>query len=472
MSSSSAFLRASTRLRSSSNPPGPRQATPQPDEQEAPATTQTGDFQLLAEFLRDQPEAKDVVHALIKLKKSIPEAISMARSAFAGTPAKPVTQPRANVSPTLETGPPRTPRRARRESAPPSPSPQRTRKRKEDSGDQESYSKRPRQGATDLMNLTEEDFLGENDASFAELWPSAQTVAKIRKGEFVNMWYLTPAGCRHAALHKKRGTDENMLPQVDGSWKQVGHPTALVDDWDLSPNDFNTATGLWERVAERIGLPDHIRNQIVLLNYAICKHKQWHSHAKDLMEWHTFQRQVWSERIASGGIVFPLHKLDKEHYQEIKDLRTRATSDNAQTLAQQARPQQQQPHRPAQHQSQQQAVDPFRKVGGTGTAPPGRYSTQPGRSGSGMVCLRCGAHHPQPAQCNAQARADGSKPLLEADPATGQPRFRDNGEPVCVPYNTYGCKGTCKAGSHRCTWCGQHNSHGHQQCNRAPHQRR
>ncbi|KAL9939207.1 hypothetical protein V8E36_002020 [Tilletia maclaganii] len=233
------------------------------------------------------------------------------------------------------------------------------------------------------------------------------------------------------------------------------------------------ATAKWVEVARKEGLSTSILQQMVLLNHAIINDPQWRTHAQDRMEWHAVQRGEWSNRMHSDGALFHLHALQDKHYDAIQEVRTRATVMVARGEASSALA-------VAQHQRggagnagpsrSSSRHDSFRPAGGAGSVAQPRQAQHNTRSSSGLACLRCGSRHPHtPQRCFPTSRVDGSPLVVESADGGRGLQFKDNRDPVCIPFNTYGCKGRCTVGVHRCSSCGRHNQHGHQQCPRAPH---
>ncbi|KAL9940085.1 hypothetical protein V8E36_000790 [Tilletia maclaganii] len=108
-----------------------------------------------------------------------------------------------------------------------------------------------------------------------------------------------------------------------------------------------------------------------------------------------------------------------------------------------------------------------RRAGGGASFRPTQSSTRPP---SGLICLRCGGGHVHaPQRCFPTSRVNGSLLVVESGDGGRGLQFKDNRDPVCIPFNTYGCRSRCSLGVHRSSSCGQRNQHGRQQCPRSPH---
>ncbi|CAD6891158.1 unnamed protein product, partial [Tilletia laevis] len=268
------------------------------------------------------------------------------------------------------------------------------------------------------------------------------------------------AGCALAAKERRDGTSQAIFMQLDGGLKPTGHPNSLIDDHRLSPEDFANAASLWVDVALRAGVSRRMVDSMILLNAKLIHTALWRQNAVIAMRWHDHQRSTWSEKRHEKG-HFKLEALGSDALEDIRV--ATAAEDKAKAEARiaaleaiilQGRAGQgsQGPHK----------TSNFRSTGGAGPS----NSTR--GSGSFSACLRCGSSQQHKVnRCLPAKRIDGSAPTLVADPTwTNGVKFADNGDRICINYNTSSCSG-CK-NPHRCTWCGGQ-GHGHQQCPTAPH---
>ncbi|KAE8237795.1 hypothetical protein A4X06_0g9104, partial [Tilletia controversa] len=299
-----------------------------------------------------------------------------------------------------------------------------------------------------------------NTTSYAEKWPADRIVKQVRALNYVPMWYFTDAGCALAAKERRDGTIQAIFMQLDGGLKPTGHPNSLIDDHRLSPEDFVNAASLWVDVALRAGVSRRMVDSMILFNAKLIHTALWRQNAVIAMRWHDHQRSTWSEKRHEKG-HFKLEALGSDALEDIRV--ATAAEDKAKAEARiaaleaiilQGRVGQgnQGPHK----------TSSFRSTGGAGPS----NSTR--GSGSFSACLRCGsAQQHKVNRCLPTKRIDGSAPTLVADTTwTNGVKFADNGDRICINYNTSSCSG-CK-NPHRCTWCGGQ-IHGHQQCPAAPH---
>ncbi|KAE8235920.1 hypothetical protein A4X13_0g9330 [Tilletia indica] len=455
----------STTQRASSEPP-PSQAPPPPV---APT-----DVERLAKLTRTNPAAAEAARALITAGRSIGQAVDMMESVVQAqaTPARKVSAQGNHATPA-------TPNTVRRSgSEPPTPTAKQTNKRPADKEVAREKAKKarhvPRHRAVSPEYDTEEEDDGldldptrVNTASYAAKWPADRIVKQVRAHNYVPMWYFTDAGCALAAKERKDGTSQSIFVQLDGGLKPTGHPDSLVVDHQLSPYDFGCAASLWVDVATRIGVSKRMVDSMVLLNAKLLTSALWRQDPVIAMRWHDHQRSTWAEKRHQKN-HFTLDALDKEALEEIRV--ATAKEEKAEGEARAARLEALLQTLLAGQASGSQAQSKgnnFRSAGGAGPSHSSRGAANT-HSGGLSACLRCGSTHQHKVnKCLPAKRVDGSALTLVADPSwTNAVKFADNGDRICINYNTSSCPG-CR-NRHRCTWCGSQ-GHGHQQCPTAPH---
>ncbi|KAE8183655.1 hypothetical protein CF336_g8091 [Tilletia laevis] len=431
---------------------------------------QPTDVERLANLTKANPAAAAAARALITAGHSIGKAVEWMEKAIQPTPGS--NTPPVHAGPTTATGVPATPTAGQRSgSAPPTSTPKQNGKRRaqEDGDTRKAKKTRPsaphRALSPEYRTEDEDDGLDldesrVNTTSYAEKWPADRIVKQVRALNYVPMWYFSDAGCALAAKERRDGTSQAIFMQLDGGLKPTGHPNSLIDDHRLSPEDFANAASLWVDVALRAGVSRRMVDSMILLNAKLIHTALWRQNAVIAMRWHDHQRSTWLEKRHEKG-HFKLEALGSDALEDIRV--ATAAEDKAKAEARiaaleaiilQGRAGQgsQGPHK----------TSNFRSTGGAGPS----NSTR--GSGSFSACLRCGSSQQHKVnRCLPAKRIDGSAPTLVADPTwTNGVKFADNGDRICINYNTSSCSG-CK-NPHRCTWCGGQ-GHGHQQCPTAPH---
>ncbi|CAD6977831.1 unnamed protein product, partial [Tilletia controversa] len=369
---------------------------------------QPSDVERLANLAKANPAAAAAARALITAGHSISKAVDWMENAIRPTPGS--NTPPAQAGPAPATGVPANPTAGQRSgSAPPTSTPKQNGKRRaQEDGDKRKAKKTrpsaPHRALSPEYHTEDEDDgldLDEsrvNTTSYAEKWPADRIVKQVRALNYVPMWYFTDAGCALAAKERRDGTIQAIFMQLDGGLKPTGHPNSLIDDHRLSPG-------------------------------GLCQCGQ--------------PRSTWSEKRHEKG-HFKLEALGSDALEDIRV--ATAAEDKAKAEARiaaleaiilQGRVGQgnQGPHK----------TSSFRSTGGAGPS----NSTR--GSGSFSACLRCGsAQQHKVNRCLPTKRIDGSAPTLVADTTwTNGVKFADNGDRICINYNTSSCSG-CK-NPHRCT---------------------
>ncbi|KAE8239611.1 hypothetical protein A4X13_0g8119 [Tilletia indica] len=151
-----------------------------------------------------------------------------------------------------------------------------------------------------------------NPHEFDELWPADRIVAKVKKLEYVGMWFFTPVGCKQAEEQRMDGTEDTVMVRSNGMLKAAGTTKAPIADENLSPHQFAAATSLWLKVARKVKVPNKIICEMIVLNSEIIGHDHWSTDPTTLMMWHSHQRRTWSRYMANpqGETPFKLHALN------------------------------------------------------------------------------------------------------------------------------------------------------------------
>ncbi|KAE8188399.1 hypothetical protein CF336_g6171 [Tilletia laevis] len=304
-------------LSSSSGPPPRRRNSDPTSVPSAESTAQYGITRLLTE----KPAVAQLAMKLMRQGFSAPDALRAAHILDEGSKDTPACAPTGSAPPPPST-PAAIPARQRAGSVPASPSPEKSKRRRQvyDS-DEDTPRARQRLRAHSPLESDALPFKinpeATNTADINELWPAASAVRKVKRYEYVDLWFFTAEGCKEAQKSRDDGREDAMVVMADGSLKRANTASGSRLDWHLTTHEFSSAVTTWVRVAKRLNLDSGIIASMKSLNEQILEHPDWATSPHDLMEWHSHQRKAWPN-LRADGKRFPLDKLELVHYFKIQ----------------------------------------------------------------------------------------------------------------------------------------------------------
>ncbi|CAD6925224.1 unnamed protein product, partial [Tilletia controversa] len=275
----------------------------------------------IADEIAWERELRNLAMKLMRQGFSAPDALRAAHILDEGSKDTPACAPTGSAPPPPST-PAAIPARQRAGSVPASPSPEKSKRRRQvyDS-DEDTPRARQRLRAHSPLESDALPFKinpeATNTADINELWPAASAVRKVKRYEYVDLWFFTAEGCKEAQKSRDDGREDAMVVMADGSLKRANTASGSRLDWHLTTHEFSSAVTTWVRVAKRLNLDSGIIASMKSLNEQILEHPDWATSPHDLMEWHSHQRKAWPN-LRADGKRFPLDKLELVHYFKIQ----------------------------------------------------------------------------------------------------------------------------------------------------------